>query len=46
MLALNMMCLTEGAKNECNVVKVVARDNNNQKMSVPVVSLPAQAQSR
>lgn len=39
MLALNMLCLTEGAKEECNVVEVVARDHDNQEIAVPVANL-------
>ncbi|MCV4639870.1 hypothetical protein OFB62_31700, partial [Escherichia coli] len=35
-LALNMLCLTEGAKDECNVVEVVARDNDNLQIDVRV----------
>ncbi|XP_052616055.1 LOW QUALITY PROTEIN: nucleoplasmin-3 [Peromyscus californicus insignis] len=38
-LALNMLCLTEGAKDECNVVEVVARDHDNQEIAVPVANL-------
>ncbi|KAH0504466.1 Nucleoplasmin-3 [Microtus ochrogaster] len=38
-LGLNMLCLTEGAKDECNVVEVVARDHDNQEIAVPVANL-------
>lgn len=38
-LALNMLCLTEGATDECNVVEVVARDHDNQEIAVPVANL-------
>ncbi|XP_052040765.1 nucleoplasmin-3 [Apodemus sylvaticus] len=38
-LALNMLCLTEGAKDECNVVEVVARDHDHQEIAVPVANL-------
>ena len=34
-----MLCLTEGAKDECNVVEVVARDHDNQEIAVPVANL-------
>lgn len=33
------LCLTEGAKDECNVVEVVARDHDNQEIAVPVANL-------
>ncbi|GAB1302481.1 Nucleoplasmin-3 [Apodemus speciosus] len=38
-LALNMLCLTEGAKDECNVVEVVARDHDHREIAVPVANL-------
>ncbi|XP_036293851.1 nucleoplasmin-3 isoform X2 [Pipistrellus kuhlii] len=38
-LALTMLCLTEGAKDECNVVEVVARNHDHQEIAVPVANL-------
>ncbi|XP_031246371.1 nucleoplasmin-3 [Mastomys coucha] len=38
-LALNTLCLTEGAKDECNVVEVVARDHDHREIAVPVANL-------
>ncbi|XP_040847731.1 nucleoplasmin-3 [Ochotona curzoniae] len=38
-LALTMLCLTEGAKEECNVVEVVARSHDHQEIAVPVANL-------
>ncbi|XP_006095923.1 nucleoplasmin-3 isoform X1 [Myotis yumanensis] len=38
-LALTMLCLTEGAKDECNVVEVVARSHDHQEIAVPVANL-------
>ena len=39
MLALNRLCLTEGAEVECSVVEAVARDHENQEIAVPMASL-------
>ncbi|ELV11635.1 Bifunctional protein NCOAT [Tupaia chinensis] len=38
-LALTMLCLTEGAKDECNVVEVVARNHDHEEIAVPVANL-------
>ncbi|XP_006831331.1 PREDICTED: nucleoplasmin-3 [Chrysochloris asiatica] len=38
-LALTMLCLTEGAKDECNVIEVVARNHDHQEIAVPVANL-------
>ncbi|XP_004631625.1 nucleoplasmin-3 [Octodon degus] len=38
-LALTMLCLTERAKDECNVVEVVARNHAHQEIAVPVANL-------
>ncbi|XP_013359561.1 PREDICTED: nucleoplasmin-3 [Chinchilla lanigera] len=38
-LALAMLCLTEGAKDECNVVEVVARSHDHREIAVPVANL-------
>ncbi|KFO32306.1 Nucleoplasmin-3 [Fukomys damarensis] len=34
-----MLCLTEGAADECNVVEVVARNHDHQEIAVPVANL-------
>uniref|UniRef100_A0A8C6Q899 Nucleoplasmin-3 n=1 Tax=Nannospalax galili TaxID=1026970 RepID=A0A8C6Q899_NANGA len=39
MLALNMLCLTEGAKDKCNVVEVVVWNHDNQEIAVPMANL-------
>ncbi|KAG8523503.1 Nucleoplasmin-3 [Galemys pyrenaicus] len=44
MLALTMLCLTEGAKDECNVVEVVARNHDRQEIAVPVANLKLSCQ--
>ncbi|KAK1332855.1 hypothetical protein QTO34_006386 [Cnephaeus nilssonii] len=38
-LAWPMLCLTEGAKEEWNVVEVVARNHDHQETAVPVANL-------
>lgn len=38
-LALTMLCLTEGAKEECSMVEVVAWSNDHQEIAVPVANL-------
>ncbi|XP_065264585.1 nucleoplasmin-3 [Emys orbicularis] len=43
-LALSMVCLTDGAKDECNVVEVVGRDRQNQEIAVPVANLKLSCQ--
>ncbi|XP_037660759.1 nucleoplasmin-3 [Choloepus didactylus] len=43
-LALTMLCLTEGAKDECNVVEVVARNHEHQEIAVPVANLKLSCQ--
>ncbi|XP_066095141.1 nucleoplasmin-3 [Saccopteryx bilineata] len=43
-LALTMLCLTEGAKDECNVVEVVARNHDQQEIAVPVANLKLSCQ--
>ncbi|GAB5578717.1 nucleophosmin isoform X2 [Prionailurus iriomotensis] len=43
-LALTMLCLTEGAKDECNVVEVVARNHDHQEIAVPVANLKLSCQ--
>nr|XP_039326942.1 nucleoplasmin-3-like [Saimiri boliviensis boliviensis] len=43
-LALTMLCLTEGAKDECNVVEVVARNHDYQEIAVPVANLKLSCQ--
>lgn len=35
----SQLCLTEGAKDECNVVEVVARNHDHQEIAVPVANL-------
>lgn len=44
MLALTMLCLTEGAKDECNVVEVVAWNRDHQEIAVPVANLKLSCQ--
>ncbi|XP_049620312.1 nucleoplasmin-3 [Suncus etruscus] len=44
MLALTMLCLTEGAKDECNVVEIVARNHDHQEIAVPVANLKLSCQ--
>ncbi|XP_038614217.1 nucleoplasmin-3 [Tachyglossus aculeatus] len=43
-LALTMLCLVEGATDECNVVEVVARNHNNKEIAVPVANLKLSCQ--
>ncbi|XP_053439077.1 nucleoplasmin-3 isoform X2 [Nycticebus coucang] len=43
-LSLTMLCLTEGAKDECNVVEVVARNHDHQEIAVPVANLKLSCQ--
>uniref|UniRef100_F7CKP2 Nucleoplasmin-3 n=1 Tax=Equus caballus TaxID=9796 RepID=F7CKP2_HORSE len=43
-LALTMLCLTEGAKDECNVVEVVAQNHDHQEIAVPVANLKLSCQ--
>uniref|UniRef100_A0A8D0H4Y5 Nucleoplasmin-3 n=1 Tax=Sphenodon punctatus TaxID=8508 RepID=A0A8D0H4Y5_SPHPU len=43
-LALSMVCLSVGAKDECNVVEVVGRDHKNQEIAVPVANLKLSCQ--
>ncbi|XP_036754893.1 nucleoplasmin-3 [Manis pentadactyla] len=43
-LALTMLCLTDGAKDECNVVEVVARNHDHQEIAVPVANLKLSCQ--
>ncbi|XP_074151496.1 nucleoplasmin-3 [Sminthopsis crassicaudata] len=38
-LALSMLCLTEDAKEECNVVEVVARNHEDEEITVPLANL-------
>lgn len=35
----SQLCLTEGAKDECNVVEVVAQNHDHQEIAVPVANL-------
>ncbi|KAK2114609.1 Nucleoplasmin-3 [Saguinus oedipus] len=42
-LALTVLCLTEGAKDECNVVEGVARNHDHWEIAVPAI-LPTHAQ--
>uniref|UniRef100_A0A8B9EWY6 Nucleoplasmin-3 n=1 Tax=Amazona collaria TaxID=241587 RepID=A0A8B9EWY6_9PSIT len=43
-LALSVVCLTDGAKDECNVVEVVGRNRENQEIAVPVANLKLSCQ--
>ncbi|KAJ7325123.1 hypothetical protein JRQ81_018143 [Phrynocephalus forsythii] len=43
-LALDMVCLSEGAKDECNIVEVVGRDYQNKEITVPVANLKLSCQ--
>ncbi|XP_048360948.1 nucleoplasmin-3 [Sphaerodactylus townsendi] len=43
-LALNTVCLTEGAKDECNVVEVVGRNYHNEEIAVPMANLKLSCQ--
>ncbi|NXJ05227.1 NPM3 protein, partial [Odontophorus gujanensis] len=43
-LALSVVCLTDGAKDECNVVEVIGRNHKNQEISVPVANLKLSCQ--
>uniref|UniRef100_A0A8B9BS49 Nucleophosmin/nucleoplasmin 3 n=1 Tax=Anser brachyrhynchus TaxID=132585 RepID=A0A8B9BS49_9AVES len=43
-LALSVVCLTDGAKDECNVVEVVGRNHENQEIAVPVANLKLSCQ--
>ncbi|XP_056661050.1 nucleoplasmin-3 [Monodelphis domestica] len=43
-LALTMLSLTEDAKEECNVVEVVARNYDNEEIAIPVANLKLSCQ--
>ncbi|KFW96232.1 Nucleoplasmin-3, partial [Phalacrocorax carbo] len=43
-LALSVVCLTDGAKDECNVVEVVGRNHENQEIAVPMANLKLSCQ--
>ncbi|XP_065529004.1 nucleoplasmin-3 [Lathamus discolor] len=43
-LALSVVCLTDGANDECNVVEVVGRNHKNQEIAVPVANLKLSCQ--
>ncbi|KAM4774331.1 nucleoplasmin-3 isoform 2-T2 [Cyanocitta cristata] len=43
-LALSVVCLTDGAKDECNVVEVVGRNHENKEIAVPVANLKLSCQ--
>nr|XP_056706170.1 nucleoplasmin-3 [Euleptes europaea] len=43
-LALNTVCLSEGAKDECNIVEVVGRNYHNEEIAVPVANLKLSCQ--
>ncbi|XP_039564991.1 nucleoplasmin-3 [Passer montanus] len=43
-LALSVVSLTDGAKDECNVVEVVGRNHENQEIAVPVANLKLSCQ--
>ncbi|XP_032081707.1 nucleoplasmin-3 [Thamnophis elegans] len=43
-LALNMACLSAGAKEECNIVEVVGHDYQNKEVAVPVANLKLSCQ--
>ncbi|NWH59534.1 NPM3 protein, partial [Geococcyx californianus] len=43
-LALSVVCLTDGAKDECNVVEVIGRNHENQEIAVPVANLKLSCQ--
>ncbi|KAJ6669116.1 hypothetical protein lerEdw1_007925 [Lerista edwardsae] len=43
-LALKTLCLSAGAKDECNIVEVVGRDYQNQEIAVPVANLKLSCQ--
>lgn len=38
------VCLTDGAKDECNVVEVIGRNHENQEIAVPVANLKLSCQ--
>lgn len=38
------VCLTDGAKDECNVVEVIGRNHKNQEITVPVANLKLSCQ--
>lgn len=42
--APTQVCLTDGAKDECNVVEVVGRNHENQEIAVPVANLKLSCQ--
>uniref|UniRef100_A0A2K5ED07 Nucleoplasmin core domain-containing protein n=1 Tax=Aotus nancymaae TaxID=37293 RepID=A0A2K5ED07_AOTNA len=44
-LTVTMLCLTEGAKDECNVVEVVAQNYDHREIAVPVANLKLSCQS-
>ncbi|XP_031972845.1 LOW QUALITY PROTEIN: nucleoplasmin-3 [Corvus moneduloides] len=43
-LALSVVCLTDGAKDECNVVEVIGRNHENKEIAVPVANLKLSCQ--
>ncbi|XP_062988618.1 nucleoplasmin-3 [Elgaria multicarinata webbii] len=43
-LALNMVCLSEAATDECNIVEIVGRDYQNKEVVVPVANLKLSCQ--
>ncbi|XP_077205598.1 nucleoplasmin-3 [Paroedura picta] len=43
-LALNTVCLSEGAKDECNIVEVVGRNYHNEVIPVQVANLKLSCQ--
>ncbi|XP_020646524.3 nucleoplasmin-3 [Pogona vitticeps] len=43
-LALDMVCLSEGAKDECNIVELIGRDYQNKEITVPVANLKLSCQ--
>ncbi|XP_036096267.1 nucleoplasmin-3-like [Molossus molossus] len=43
-LALTMLYLTEGAKDECNEVEIVAQNHDHQEIAVPVANLKLSCQ--
>ncbi|NXF79334.1 NPM3 protein, partial [Sclerurus mexicanus] len=43
-LALSVVCLSDGAKDECNVVEVIGRNHENQEIAVPVANLKLSCQ--
>ncbi|XP_065699772.1 nucleoplasmin-3 isoform X2 [Patagioenas fasciata] len=43
-LALSVVCLRDGAKDECNVVEIMGRNHKNQEITVPVANLKLSCQ--